>query len=86
MQNTNKTSFTVGGFAYHLTKIYGNVYRDHRNDIWILKENRFYSEAGGIISDPIKSNCSGWISADDVFLRDRESYHEFFQSRYYNSL
>lgn len=79
------TSFHINGVWQHVSLISNNVYRDQHNNIWILKNNRFVSECGGLQSEPIQQK-KGWISADDLFLQSRESYHEFFHSRYYKSL
>lgn len=79
-------SFSVGGFWYHVRLISANVYKDHQNNLWILKNNRFYSECGGLVSGPVEQpRQKGWTSADDLFLQQRESYHEFFNTRYYNN-
>jgi hypothetical protein len=79
------TSFHINGFWHHVSLISSNVYRDQHNSIWILKGNRFISECGSLQSDPIETR-KGWISADDLFLQQRESYYEFFRGRYYKSL
>lgn len=82
-----KTSFHINGFWKHVSLISSNVYRDQHNEIWILKGNRFYSECGGFVSDPIEQKKKVVLSsAKDIFLHEREAYHEFFQSRYYMNM
>jgi hypothetical protein len=82
---SHKHSIHINGFWYHLSLIHSSVYRDQRNNIWILKNSRFVSECGGLQSEPIQIQ-KGWVSADDLFMQQRESYHEFFHGRYYKSL
>lgn len=80
-------SFSIGGFWYHVRHISANVYKDQHNGIWTLNSNRFTSECGGLVSDTVEQpKQKGWISADDLFLSQRESYHEFFNTRYYKNL
>jgi hypothetical protein len=79
-------SFHINGFWHHVSLIHSNVYRDQHNNIWILKNNRFVSECGSYQSGPVKTENKGWLSADDLFLQSRESYHEYFNTRYYKSI
>ena len=82
-----KKSFHIGGFWYHVSQISSNVYKDQYNRIWILKNNHFESEGGGLISDAIEqSKPKGWLSADDMFIQDREKWASYFNNRYYKNL
>jgi hypothetical protein len=80
-----KQSFAIGGFWYHVSLISSDVYRDQHNNIWIKKDNRFYSECGGLVSDPIEVK-TGWVSADDMFIQERENWASYFNNRYYKNL
>ena len=84
MTTANKMSFHIDGFWHHVSLIHSNVYRDQHNNIWILKNNRFVSESGYYQSEPVEIK-KGWVSADDLFLEQRESWASFFHTRnYYN--
>jgi hypothetical protein len=72
-------SFHIHGFWYHVSRISSNVFRDQHSNLWIKENNRFYSEFGGLVSAPIQDRQKGWISADDLFLRDREYYNERYR-------
>ncbi len=81
LHNIPSTSFAIGGFWYHLQPIANNVFTDQHRNTWTKKGGFFYSEFGGLKAEVPKPKQTGLISAKDMFMQQREYYHEYFHSR-----
>jgi hypothetical protein len=76
----NKTSFHVNGFWFHCTE-HGKCLKDQHGNYWIRKGNEVVSDCGSMTATIDQPKKTGWVSADDLFMMQRESDFHFHKQR-----